>query len=113
MASRPLVSDPEETTVVTTVRLLTELRDELAKHAAANQRSLSAEIVKRLRDSLDAEALGFKPAEFRKQVQAETATRNQLTAGTSYAVPQASVMLALFERMSTERQLALLTLLRD
>lgn len=85
----------------TAVRLSPELRHQLAREAAINGRSLHAEILHRLRQSLDpdgaaaaANRVGEPRAAYAEHSDSERA------------------LLTLFKRLSPEKQLALLSLLK-
>lgn len=84
----------------TSVRLPTELRNALTRAASANTRTLSSEIVKRLTDSVREDLPG-------------SLTVPAVAANGETHTAQEARLLKLFRRMDPERQLALLTLLKD
>jgi hypothetical protein len=90
----------------TTLRLDPELRDELMRQATINGRSLSKEIELRLRDSLAAAGRAYTSA---PPVRAEEAPPKAQRAALSDHQRQ---LLSLFDTLTPDRQLALLTLLR-
>lgn len=107
MAERPALTDVAGVPP-TSVRLPPELRDRLAKSAAENSRTLSAEIVRRLwesalpqHDVVATDGMGKV---------------NYLADAKTYPLASAQTLserrlLALFSQLPPERQLALLTLL--
>ena len=92
----------------TTLRLDPELRDELLRQATINGRSLTKEIEQRLRDSFAAALREYSPGKARVLMTEEPSATAQRK-----AMPEAHrQLLALFEALTPDRQLALLTLLR-
>jgi len=89
----------------TGVRLPPDLRDRLLKEAATNSRSLSQEITQRLKASfgpVDGPMLHFTVNDY------NAATRTLPNFGESHRL-----LLSLFEAMPPDKQLALLTLLKQ
>jgi hypothetical protein len=100
--------------VVTTVRLPGSLRDELAKQAAKNKRTVSSEIVKRLADSLAEQPQQHVVTQLRNS--AAHAAPRAAEIRSAYQAPRSNdheaTLLMLYNQLTAERQLALLTLLR-
>jgi hypothetical protein len=84
----------------TAVRLDPELRHALAREAAINGRSLHGEILQRLKRSL----LSMKPGKL---------AANEPMAPYAVLSDQERALLSLFRRLSPEKQLALLSLLKQ
>lgn len=90
-----------------TIRIEPDLRDRLAREAFANGRSLSQETAMRIKASFEAE----EPTALRKPAQVV----HTAEPGAAFQQPQPTdsqrMLLALFDALTPDRQLALLTLL--
>lgn len=100
--------------IVTTVRLPSDLKHDLARLASVNKRTLSSEIVKRLSDSVSGE-VSKRATQLRNHVVHHPGAGVDDGNGNQFGGrdnPYEQALLILFAQLSPERQLALLTLLR-
>ena len=103
--------DPKSAQIAPTgVRLPPELRDQLMREAAVNNRSLSQEITQRLKASFPKPALKELRDQAAHGVSEPLRHSAYVTALNTAAVDEVS---RLMRQLSPEKQLALLTLLKD